>query len=166
MVEMYPAFLLLFWLMCSGETATNLQSVCLLVHCHAALHRSDHGHLCHDSYLYHNRRYPFVSIPIAWILRLNCQRLAVEMRVEVIVIRVLSGPTRHCQRTLHNLLRGVVGCLLTNRCHLVNLHSDWFCSCHWCSRCYMTYSVKIRSVLEHCRNPSSRGGWSLFVRLR
>lgn len=34
--EMHPVLLLLLWLMSRHKAATNLQSVCLQVHCHAA----------------------------------------------------------------------------------------------------------------------------------
>lgn len=153
--ELHRALLLLFPSMSSSKAATDLQSVYLLVHCRAALHRSDHAHLCHDSYLYHNPRCPLFWIQITLIPRLNYRRLAVERRVEVVELRFLLGPRERRHKMLHNLLHDVVGCLLRSRYPLVNLHSDWSCSCHWCSRCYMTYSVKIRSMSAHCRNPFS-----------
>lgn len=158
---MHSVLLLLFSLMSSGKAATNLQSVCFPVHCHAALHRSDRAHLCRDSCLYHSRRHPSFSIRKAPIFRLNYQRLAFEMRVEVVELRVLLGRRERHHRSLHNLLPGVVGYLLPSHYPLVNLHSDWSCSCHWCSRCYMTWyvigcTIKIRSMPEHCRKPLIR----------
>lgn len=154
MAKMYRAPLLFFCFMSNGKAATDLQSVCLLVHCHAALHRFDHAHLCHDSYSYHSRRYPWFSIPRASILRLHYQCLAVERRVEVVELRVRPGLTEHHRRILRNLRHVAVGCLLMRRYPLVNLRSDWSCSCRWCSHCYTTYSFEIRSMPEHCRNPS------------
>lgn len=144
-------------LMLSSKAATNLQFVCLPVRCHAALHRSAHGRLYHDSYLCHSRRHPLFSVRKGPTFQLSCQRLAVERRVEVVERRVLLGPRERRHRSLHNLLRGVVGYLLPSRYPLANLHSDWSCSCHWCSRCYMTWyvvgcTVKIRSMPEHCGN--------------
>ena len=142
-------FVLLFWLRTSSTEATDLQFVCLPAHCHAALHRSDCAQLCHDSYSYHSPRCPLFSIPIARILQLYFRCLAVERRVEVVELRVLLGPVGNRRRNLHNLLHGVVGCLLVSRYPLaVNLHSDWSCSCHWYNRCCMTYSVKMSRCLS------------------
>lgn len=123
-------FVLLFWLMTSSNKATDLQSVCLPAHCHAAWHRSDRAHLCHDSYSYHSPRCPLFSIPIAPMLQLDYRGLAVERRVEMVERRVLVGPLEAHHRILRNLLHGVVGYLLTSRYLLVDLHSGWSCSCH------------------------------------
>ena len=112
-------------------------------------------HLYHDSYLYHNYRHPLFWIPIAPIDQQNDWCLAVERRVEVVELQVLLGRRQCCQRIPHNLLLDVAGCLLKSRCPLAILHSGWSCRYHWCSHCYMTYSVKIWSMSEHSRNSLS-----------
>ena len=70
------------------------------------------------------------------MLHLNYRRLANEKKVGVVDALVRMGRRR---AILHSLLAGAVGYLLRSRYHLVDLRSDWSCSCHWCSHCYMTW---------------------------